>query len=1080
MVAAVGAVAVCVALRKAYPDALGGRTDVVGYPTFARFNVRVYFVNYFLVVVAFPVATLLLYAGIMGAAARLGRARRRLPLLPAVMPVAPPADPDPADYSWPVALGRSAFVGAILAAGAVIAVDARPDRVVPVALLVTAAYAGTTCAVAWACSRRRGAVPSGRADGPSIDGSGPVGEPDVPAVGDVGGSSAVSPAAAARATRGARSTARWLPAAAASNALAAPFAVLALLAASEASTVTVLTTGRVEHFRWLPVPVAVGAVVVGVAVVAHRLWRTPRERWPAVERWAVLLGPGPVAVWLLTSGLNMNVGGMDVFHEGEVLAATQRVADGAFPWRDVLFIHGLIGDVVPGLIARGVFGDTRWAVLASGGALLNPLFWVGNYFLCVWLFRRNWVLLLTSQALVVLGALPFFLFRMVLQAYLLLLLAALLQKATWLRAAGVAVVAVAQFVLAPEASYFSLAACAVVVVYDVVHRRPGQRLVVAFARTLRVAAAGAAASAVFLAVLVGNDALDPFLDYYRTFVSGHELSGGLPIARPDTGWFFDFWMVAPVALVLATWWYVAARVRSGRWLTTQDWVVLAAVAGVVPYYSKFLSRAESGHLGQVAATAMVPLLYVGYRLVDEAELPFRRRRAWALPVSASALVAAVAFSPGSAGALLEGLPGRWHDVADHESSLQRVGYEDASGIEGPGGAAGMVDPRVVHDLDAVLDAYVGDGGSVFDFTNSPGLFGFLLDQHQATRYFHVSMAVPEAVQRDLVAELERDRPEIVVFDSIRYGMPGWDGVPNPVRHYLVSEYLLDNYEPLVGLHGFTLLRRAEVPEVPLPLAELSEAPVTDDLYLGPRACDWGYSPGFLRLEPADDARRVDVAVRAAGPVVSAQGWAVDGRARTPVREVLVVVRGHVVDRFTPSGVRPDVAALLADPAATASGFTAAFPLTTRAPRAADVRLYGLTESGDVGEIARGDGRRPSPDHYLIDGTTTRPVVPGAVFGYMDKLDELGATYVLDLPADARAYDWLEVETAEPLRDDRLTLDDPTGAAAHSITFRTLPGDGHEARVMVGACSQWQGYDDTLLLRSESGQQIRSVQIVRSG
>src|SRR5207302_144912 len=93
---------------------------------------------------------------------------------------------------------------------------------------------------------------------------------------------------------------------------------------------------------------------------------------------------------------------------------------------------------------------------------------------------------------------------------------------------------------------------------------------------------------------------------------------------------------------------------------------------------------------------------------------------------------------------------------------------------------------------------------VFDFSNDPGLYYYLLGRGPRTKYYHVSMAIPEAAQDDLIAELRSNRPKLVVFTDDRYGLPGWDGIPNMVRHYDVSQYILDNYRPLVSIRGQVL------------------------------------------------------------------------------------------------------------------------------------------------------------------------------------------------------------------------------------------------------------------------------------
>jgi len=1031
LVAAGLAAAACAGLRHAFPDRLDVRTDVMGYPTFVDFNVRVYFVNYLLVAVVFPVLALAVYTGATAVAQR----GRRVPVLPATTPGAPPTAPTGPRLALAAAAGRAGLVGVVLGAGVAVAAPVDPSDVAPLVGGLGAGYVAALLLVAVVAHLLAHPTPA--------------------------------PFAAT---------------VSAMDALAAPVTLLALVAVSQATRVTVVTTGEVVHHPWLPLPVALAGVAAGLAVVVRRLLRTPPDRWPALDRSAVGLVVVPVGLWLLTSSFHVTDMGVDVYHEGEVLAATRRIAEGAFPWRDVIFIHGMMGDVLPGLLARGVFGDSRWANQAVGAAFLNPLFWVGQWFLCRYLFRRNWLLLAASQALALLGALPFVHTRMMLLPYLLLALGALLGRATWPRAAAVATLAVVQFVLAPDASYFSLTALLAVVLFDIAHRRPGDRLVVAFGRTLRTAVVGAGVVALFLAYLAANRSVGAFFHYYRTFVDGHELSGGVPIV--STGGEFDFWMVAPVVLVVATWWFVAARVGSRRWLTVPDWVMAAAVLGVLAYYGKFLSRADVGHLGQVGATAAVPLLYAGYRLVEAVEAPLRRRWAWAVPVSAAVLVAAVAVPPGPIRGLAEGLPGRWTDTATRTSTVTAVGYQDTRPTAE---ALRVEDPRVLHDLDVVLDAYLGPDGRLFDFTNSPGLFGFLLDQPNATRYFHVSMAKPAAVQRDLIAEIERERPELVVFTSTSYGLPSWDQVPNAVRHYLVADHVLDHYVPTITVHGYTLFRRDDVAEVPVDelTPRLSTPPLTDDLLFRTQDCDWGYEPQFFSLAPNPGSGTADVPFATSGPVVAVQGWAADAVTLAPVPELLAVVDSRVVARVPVGSDRPDAAAMLQSAAAGNAGFSGTFPRprgVEEGPAAGDrVRIYGLTASGVAGELHREDGREPSGARDLIDGAHHIPVDAGALVGSLEHVEGLAVTYRLDLPADASEHDWLQVTTAEPLVDDRITVEDPESGAGHPITFRTRPdGDRRTVEVMVGACPQWQGYDpgEPLLLRTHEGVAIDRVRLVR--
>ena len=69
------------------------------------------------------------------------------------------------------------------------------------------------------------------------------------------------------------------------------------------------------------------------------------------------------------------------------------------------------------------------------------------------------------------------------------------------------------------------------------------------------------------------------------------------------------------------------------------------------------------------------------------------------------------------------------------------------------------------------------------------------------------MAIRQRTQSDLIGELERRRPKLVVYASSTFGLPSWDGIGNPVRHYDVSQYLLDHYRPLLLSHGYLLMAR---------------------------------------------------------------------------------------------------------------------------------------------------------------------------------------------------------------------------------------------------------------------------------
>ena len=96
---------------------------------------------------------------------------------------------------------------------------------------------------------------------------------------------------------------------------------------------------------------------------------------------------------------------------------------------------------------------------------------------------------------------------------------------------------------------------------------------------------------------------------------GHALTGGIPFRVSKA----DFEVVAPVALVLGAFAFVAARILARRPLAAQDWVMVAMAILTSLYYTKFLSRANDFHLDHSYAVAVPLLFYLAYRGITFAE-----------------------------------------------------------------------------------------------------------------------------------------------------------------------------------------------------------------------------------------------------------------------------------------------------------------------------------------------------------------------------------------------------------------------------------------------------------------------------
>jgi hypothetical protein len=990
------------------PRELHVRTDIVGYPIHSNFNSYLYFWRYWLLAGFVPLATLALF---LLASKLIPRgAAWRGPRALAPTPEPPAVEPTHADLVA-AGIGRTMFVGGVLGLELATAAFQESTWVLRVGVPAIAGYTLLACLAASAAGRLR------------------------------------------RAPRD-----FWARLALA-NVLAVPLCFAGLYWVARSTQVTIESTGEVHTYTWLPWWLA----VPGTGLLLAWSISGARSREAALvhahERRLVLLVAGPVMLLLFLAALPGALPPMDMFHDGEPLAGAHLTDQGAFPWRDLIFIHGLLNDVAFPQIGFELFEESRWGFVAGNVVLVAPLYWISLYYLCVYLFRRNWLFLVGTQVAVVLGVIFEGHLRFVLLPVALLLFAALLLKPTLLRAAAFTAAVFVQAVVTPEAGLAAVALLAAVVLFDVFYHDRGRSVFANFRRTALCAASGAAFSVAWLLFLAAFGAAGDFVFVYRTFASDHELTGAFPVDWVDARFVFD--AVAPVVLVVLAIWYFGVQYLRGRGLTVADWTMGALAIFVALYYNKFLARPDL-HVYQSFAVAVPLVFYVVYRLFSlvgpgVARIWPGRSRQAALGATGLAFFVLVVAAPASLDDVVPDAPSRLDVTLPRPPRVPALGFVPSE----------QADVELTRGLDAILDAYAGRDGTVFDFSNNPGLFYYLLDRQSPTRYYHVSMAIRADTQDDLVEELRRTRPRLVIYSGNATGLQSWDGIANQVRHFRVSTYLLDNYRPLAKWKGYVFmgLKSERFPPVQSYSEEVKGDLLTRGLYTKTQPCDWGFAPNFFAERPSAESRTSPLPLKVSR-LAAMRGWAVDPKARKPAAAVLVAIGQKVVARFEPRFRRPDIVAHFRDRSYSRSGFDVGrIQLPLRSGESLwRVRIYGLSHSGRASEISYGPDapaslRPGAGPRSLVLGGRRIPVAGGAALGYLDSATFPDHLLGLEVPPgiDLTRYNWLEIATASPLHANSFTFTDLTSHIDHGVHFRTLGRGAKTVLVDVGACSQWYGY-----------------------
>jgi hypothetical protein len=568
---------------------------------------------------------------------------------------------------------------------------------------------------------------------------------------------------------------------------------------------------RAGEIAWLPLSISAAAIAFPRAapiLLAASLFLV--LALPALAP-AALARPGllPVAalLFLFVCGLaifDQPGGALDLFEDGQILAAADTYSRGGRPYVDTYPIHGWGADGGLDAILFRAFGATvetfRFrrgvmtaaavvALAAAAGALFEPIGWRALAFLaalCVCPFPSERQMLAFA-------------------ALFLLLLAARSGRARDFAAAG------------------AFAACELFYSFDLglvlltgglagAATRPlltsGLRRVGSGPRDALVFASGAfGASLPFLAGLARSDALLPFLR-----ISFVEIPGaigdvwGIPAPAASgllsrANWRSSLLAIAAepahygsYLLIILSTAAAVALLRSARGVFAgadgPAWMSIAVGAAAM---RGVLGRADAGHLAFYGVFAGLPAVWLLYRASRA------RRGRFALTTLVLAVLL-LRFRPANTLSL--------EVAAVTGGAKARETHGRARGVSIPRSGRATLPVEQAADLAALrtyFDSMLGPKETFFDFGNEPGLY-FLLGRRLPVRFTSVPCYESREQQDEVIARLESERPPLAVLAS-GTGRDAFDGVSNRERAPRVAAYLDATYVATAEVHGRKIARR---------------------------------------------------------------------------------------------------------------------------------------------------------------------------------------------------------------------------------------------------------------------------------
>jgi hypothetical protein len=851
-----------------------------------------------------------------------------------------------------------------------------------------------------------------------------------------------------------------------------PFFVLV----SSSTSVTVTANGDITHYPWFPLWLGALSSLAVLAIVVRAFSRSgdagSRLR---IERRTLFLVVVPVLVFVISAGIPGAQGPFQAFDDAQPMVGAQlSFGHGLWPWRDLFLLHGFLADDVYGGIGMWVLSPTRWGSNAGISLLVVPFTLMSLYGFIVYFSRRNRLLMVAGTLGLLLGLLQgWSVTRYMLLPVVLILFDRVLRQGSWARCALFMTAVVFTSIVTPESTVVMLGVLVTMIAAEIVHRPRGERWAVSLSRTVRCVVTGLALTFVWVVFLQATGTLAGFIAYYLTTISGHELWGAY---SPQWSWTNSPWLTIefalPVFLFLLTAWKVVGKLRRRTAWRPVEWVIVAASTPVILFYPVVLDRMDGGHVNEVFQTLIPFVVLWAIEIVETADVLLVGAGNWLIrrwrtrariplryPVTFLSIFA-IAFGSPTSIATWKAIPGHFHTSVPVDSPTNfPLGYTEP----------GAIDIPQITDLQTVLDRYAGRNGPVFDFTNEMGITYFLLNRVPGARFYHVESAQTAKAQDLEVSDLKHSRPHVVIFNDLTYGLPNYDGIWSMERNYLVSQYILDHYRPLLDIRGQLVMLRDDLFTHAYPLPHLTAKPRTSQLYFDMPACDWGYVPNFLVRPTAEESTSsltLHVRRTGTGNFVTVTGWAFDTTDGKPAPEILAVSGGRVIDELAPDLSRTDIVSVVNNPSAASSGYQLQFDVAD----GASYRIYVQNTDGSVTPLPPPVGDRASnPVSRTVttpDGIV-HPVRPAASEGSIDEATIIRdtQTFAIGVPpgTDLSSYQWIQMQSGSGFGRSRIEVtDDLPAGPSHVIAFNTLPTVGDSVSTRVGSCLQWHGFDASKL------------------
>jgi len=576
------------------------------------------------------------------------------------------------------------------------------------------------------------------------------------------------------------------------------------------------------HSSQILIPLTIILFITGKILVLYKNEQT--DKINHISKRILLFILIPALIWAFSYNSNIH-GGIDFFHEGERLGPTSDFLHGKIPFRDIYVQHGLFQNISKTWLAFKLFGESIGADRSLSNnpfgksGILTPLGFIAAYFLGLMTYRKKITAIIV---IVIMFIVELWLTERHALAFLslALIVSFLDNKKVWkLWLAGI-FTTLAIFNSLETGLYTLFTSSLFFAIFVLGQWNKGLKKNIS--SILGYIGGVFVGFIPFFIYLGWHGALDDFFWVSYTQCKYQIPIWGIPFPTilPELTKLISFDALKAFLKTLTFKWYLPTLIyiagivkltylAINKKFESKDWKLVLLLVISIVFFRTALGRSDFVHL--LYALPPFWLITIGLlerQIISTAKHLRREEEIKKAPVN---LCLKIFFTAIFIYAFIWYLYSAYNLSQEAENKLHVItshGVVPDNSVTIEGGGKMLIPESQANSIKRIVEyikTHTEPDEYIFDLLNQ-GMYYFLADRPNPTRFYQIAYAATEEMEREVVADLKEKKPKYILAHLDEQAPSGFAG-GNTDEQVIISEYINANYQKETEIEGITFLRR---------------------------------------------------------------------------------------------------------------------------------------------------------------------------------------------------------------------------------------------------------------------------------